>query len=238
MGIRIHKVIGYGLVNIKHNEGKIQDSRFHPDGYLLTEEEEREERWTPAGYLDFLTVEQERLNKNRRENFNFLMECEAEIGYITDQKKWDFYDCVIHQPEYGLPNVICIVPVSEEKHWRRYDDIIDYTEHSHVSRTTGNDADDTVLVFNQGIPPYHHDFWDTRTHQLLDSVAMSLFPIATPDRKAILAKKLGFESIQDVYMFARPVVPYGVRLMCRYLNLFSDPVTENLLQPLRYIYWS
>ena len=46
MGIRIHKVMGYGLTNVVCKKEKIVDPRFNPQGYLRSDSERQEEKWT------------------------------------------------------------------------------------------------------------------------------------------------------------------------------------------------
>lgn len=43
MGIRIHKILGYGLTNVKSESYRIQDKRFNPNGIFGLDWEARED---------------------------------------------------------------------------------------------------------------------------------------------------------------------------------------------------
>lgn len=44
MGIRVHKVIGYGLTDVKVEDGELADERINPKSPLLDNEERSPER--------------------------------------------------------------------------------------------------------------------------------------------------------------------------------------------------
>lgn len=121
MSNRVHKIIGYGLADIKYKHGKICDPRINPDGFLGQDPERAEKKWKTKNYERWL---RNRANgtKNLRHNTELHLEARCcETGAY-------FPSSIIYNPEMGLRKVLVIVPVSKQFEWCRYDDAIDHAE--------------------------------------------------------------------------------------------------------------
>lgn len=234
MGIRVHKCIGYGLTDVKTDKkDQLIDDRFDPLGYLYADFEDREATWTPEGWVTYY--------KNH-------VECPWQTGFYKEKhyQGWDFDEIVIHETEYGLPNVLLLMPPLEHKSWRRYDDIIDYTEESARPRGQVNRFE----VLNAGIWPHTARYTDLRTNKPADRLAHDFwFSVrsaiqASRRRRPVhmenarnYAERMGFASVAEAEYFLAPEVPEEIQLMCKFLCLFSDEDTIYQLRPMIYVYW-
>ena len=160
MGIRVHKVIGYGLTDIKHKGGKITDPRFNMDridALRFAGDEGDEEPLTVARFWRWVICNRRRLVKlaaseGRRHRAHIVHDHHMDEGlflmhYIPESmrkkrlrgparfeylanKELSFYEAVIRAHEFGCPNVMVFQPFSCIKEWTRFDNIIDYVEES------------------------------------------------------------------------------------------------------------
>lgn len=221
MGIRIHKCIGYGLVDVVEN-----DSRINPIGYLGGDVgwEEKEDIWTKEGFL--------RYYKNH-----------SRIPIYSDfiRRYFQPYNSVIRDDEFGCDNVLLICP-SWFRDWNRYDDIIDYVEN-------GGRIDNTWKILNGGIYPYSGAYTDLRTYKDASRFASefwyNLNSIETSSKYNDVhrnlaehhAKEMGFDSVDEAVTNIIPKVPDVIVMLCDWLNLFSNPITALELKPILYVYW-
>src|SRR3990167_8646386 len=124
MGIRVHKAIGFGLIDIKTKKRGgshvLSDRRINPRGYLDAAHESA--RWSYDAYTAFL--------KNFRWSMPGMPDQRAPLeemylhGDYTEQRKkikssfphWS----VEHDGEFGLPNVLLVIPPACVPDWRRY----------------------------------------------------------------------------------------------------------------------
>lgn len=223
MGIRINKVLGYGLNDLKKN-----DPRINPLGWFGNETSwlEQEELWTKERFLIYY--------KNHIEWPLYLGEIE---------KCFKLHNTVIHNEEYGMSNVLCISP-PWFKDWSRYDDIIDYLE-------AGCSPRNKCKVLTYGIWPYVGRFTDLRTHTDADDFAREFWfnlnsaqKVKKKQREAhlLLAEKyaelMGFSDVEVAKRMLVPRVPDEIELLCRWLCLFNNDNTIFELKPMIYTYWS
>ena len=229
MGIRIHKYLGYGLVDVKTIEGKIVDDRFNLLGYLLSEDRDYDEIWNIEGFSIYY------------KNF-----AEHPFIYLPTFKKWNLYDSVIQNTEYGIKNVFMIVPPGHND-WKRVDDIIDYTEENRTKKGPINRFE----VYDCGIWPYQSSYIDLRTGEKENRLAQEFwfhYRSRQQERKiktrkmhwdlcSNYASRLGFKTVSEATENLIPEVPEIVQLLCKYLCLFNDDETILHLKPMMYIYW-
>lgn len=223
MGIRVKKIVGYGLTDLKHDEdGQPDDDRLDPEGYLLSDCEDQE-RWTVKGYHEFLTRHGcAPFDKKPYTPFMDMM-----IFHTgTANKKphqlddvWGPWNSVLHDGEFGIPSVVVVVPFcmavrGEGGRWSRYDDIIDYCE-----ETTGYDQLRRVVELRNGIHPFDGQF------ENLDGTHLDVWEMLV---------RRDTQGRNDY----RVSVPNEVRALCGYLKLFKDIETARALKPLLYVYWS
>ena len=220
MGIRVKKVVGYGLTDLTGPE----DERLNPDGYLLTKDEiKKEEHWTAEGYLKFLKkYGSGSFDKNPKTPFQDMVVFHLGTHRRGKPQKnfnklWEPWDSIIYDDEFGLKNVLVVVPFcmavrGEGGQWKRYDDIVDYCEETHC-----HGQQRRVVTLADGIHPWNACFedqygnrlemWDVRMHR-------------TDGR------------------FIKSTVPMEVRALCYYLEIFKEPKTVLSMDPLLYVYWA
>lgn len=229
MGIRIHKVLGYGLTDLKTDkEGKITDPRINPEGWLLTDWEYKEDIWTIEGYRDWLKKHLKEHEKGTEGHFNYTMELSLLRERMKKRRKPDLgYRHIIHDSEFGLANVLCITPMFHDD-WNRYDDIIDYTESGGMR--------DYVKLIRSGIYPYNGSFWDSRDGRRVDGQRLNWAP--NKEDRARVAQELGFKNLRECNRYMRPIVPAPIRMLCEYCQIFTKTEFVRRLKPMLYVFWS
>jgi hypothetical protein len=256
MGIRIHKVLGYGLADVKVKNYRIVDDRFNNRGILGREvEEEIEEKFTPEGYEEYCQLNH---SYEKDKYFDLTMDRIAlrERREKKDHRKhWAVYNSFIHQGEFGLPNVMLVVPCGEYESWYRFDDTIDYYIESIESRKSRKYCISKIDILEDGgIYPWIGNYFNIKTNQKVENGLGPAFwrvinakrdiaksrkknkpNIENPDE---LAKLMGFDDTTDAIANLRPEVPDCVRAICKYAKVFVDDNVINHLRPMLYTYWS
>lgn len=244
MGIRIHKVLGYGLTDIKTKITKrrtfINDDRFNPLGWFLSDYEERDDIWSFDGFMYYW--------KNHRQETKYLdYDIVFNLFYQEQIKEGkalpDIYNCVVYDNEYGLKNLLLIIPPSSVNEWYRYDNIIDYHEEIETNSSLSN----RYIHIPWGIFPWYGCFTNLqgqRYTKINSSLASEFIRTKINKRKGytkqleFYAKQLGFSSAKEAAKNIIPLIPEEVIVFCKYLNLFNDIDTIYQLRPMLYIYWS
>ncbi len=231
MGIRIHKVMGYGLTNVVCREDEIIDPRFNPNGYLRTGWEVREEKWTFEKFKKWLADKKPQIPKEHIYEFNWMTQ---DVDKCIEQKK-DFYEYLIHGTEYLMPRVFCILPICHPN-WRRFDDDIDYVEVCIKNKGSAN----SVKKVNRPIYPYIN-YWDNRTGRKID------FSFASEAQRRMFNKEplsdklleiLEFNNKEECRKYLKPIVPSQILYLLEYCEVFTDIKTFYQLEPIIYTYWS
>ena len=255
MGIRVHKLIGYGSVDVKYDKQahKICDERLNLTSFEKRHEDLR--RFDRQHYLRWLRKQLPPKKPGVEENYSETFELRMEMRHADkrlrdnrDRKRWfDPWDCVFHDGEFGLPNVLAIVPYTERASWCRYDDMIDYMEEGKGAKGR------RVCVYGDGLYPWIGNYCDIRTGERKDTdIACTYrrYMNTKPSRRSgytlqqlrthasRLAAAMGFKSLDECSTYLRPVVPTCVRLLCEFCEIFKDPMMIRQLQPLLYVYWS
>jgi hypothetical protein len=236
MGIRIHKILGYGLTDVKVEDYQIVDERFDQKGYTSGE-------ITPPGkthrqlFLNFC--------KERLEKYEYMLLHEEAL---RRNREWRIYDSICFDPEYGKPEVFMISPPFSDQ-YSRYDDIIDYHEEAAVYLN----AAPRVVEIPGGIYPWSGLYFDRRTGKGLPRIAELKFMQASSimseldddDKgkyKALLdewaRKEFGFDGLDHALENVGPMIPNEVKALCNWLHLFKEEKTIWQLRPLLYVYWS
>ena len=231
MGIRVHKVMGYGLTNVVCKKEKIVDPRFNPQGYLRSDSEQQEEKWTFEKFKKWLIDKKPQIPEHHIYEVNWMFQ---DIDKIIEKKR-GFYEYLIHGTEYLMPRVFCVLPLCHPN-WRRFDDDIDYVEVCIKNKGSAN----SVKKINRPIYPYIN-YWDNRTGKTIDF----LFAAEAVRRMAkkepfsdLLLKELKFDNEQECREHLRPMVPPQILYMLEYCEVFTDIKTFYQLEPIIYTYWS
>jgi hypothetical protein len=145
MGIRVHKVLGYGLTDLKVGQDfRIDDPRVNPQGILHADWNENGKRWSKGIYRDWLVKKKGEYGSDR-----FTIEME-EAGCV--QEGWRPQQSFVHDAEQGMGNILCVIPAAYYHEWRRYDDAIDYYDEQNHWQHKGQGG--RVVDIKGGIYPW------------------------------------------------------------------------------------
>jgi hypothetical protein len=227
MGIRVHKMMGYGLTDVVENDPRINwdsplfryelDKDEHVDEYL---EQLKEDEVTA---LDAMMVRQQRAGKLPRTGRYEVQSC----------FEWGTSDG-------GLENVLCVRPLTMDD-WYRYDDIMDYAEQTYFS--DGHDQHDDVKVSHYALYPFD-SYMDARTGNRIKSDIYTWLRAVngklTENLEAldVLARHGGFGSHAEALENCVAYVPEEIRNLCKYAGVFTDPATALTLRPMLYTWWA
>lgn len=244
MGIRIHRVLGYALTDLRldSKKEKVIDKRINLNCDVLNDRE------NIGSIDDFISyVNANRAPKSQDSGVQFL---EIQLKNQPETVAKELGLCVLQDTEFGMGNVICIIPPSEFTNWRRYDDIIDYMMSAHESPDGG--IKDTIVTLDKGIWPWegyinrsNGERVDISSYfvynRLADGLSKGGYQVSEiPKVKGSLdkiSKKMGFKSFRDAEKNLTPTITSEVIWLCRYLNLFNDENTAFTLKPVVYTYW-
>jgi hypothetical protein len=232
MGIRIRKMMGYGLTDVVKNDPRLNHSapvfdyalsgRKALDAYIA--------RSVTEGHADaargLVKAQEEDLG---RVSFN-VQEC----------VQWGTSDG-------GLKNVLCVRPLAWED-WYRFDDAIDWVEQSHSKKSQR----DKVKVLPHGIYP-HVGYMDARTGERVSNDVFAWIRLQSylrdhPKKRRVvekdpsalddLAARAGFTDNAEAEAFCVPIVPDEVRWMLEFTEVFNSPDTWLQLRPMVYTWWA
>ena len=231
MGIRIHKLLGYGLTDLKYDKKKNRpcDARLNLETFNNRYELGEQRRCDRLHYRQWLRKKLATCGSPDDYATTFELHCEIRhtdkrLSDNRERRRWyDPWDCIFHDGEYGLPNVLAIVPYTEREAWCRYDDMIDYMEEGKGSQGP------RVQVYGDGLYPWIGRYWDARDGVCKDTaVACAYRRImnAKPSRgsagrtrrqldaaAAQLAEVMQFASLAECKANLRPVVPTCIQLL-------------------------
>lgn len=242
MGIRVHKVLGYGLNDVKYDREnwKLTDERLNPKARLMdyfhpSDYEDGEDdygKYTAETYLDWL-------DENASDGYHMDKFLKSDHGPELKGRKYDLHDCVHFQPEFGENNVLVIRPLSMHE-WSRYDDAIDYVQSAYLSDEV---CANSVELIDEALYPWSGCYMDKRTGVRLNNEVMWWIRAKNGGLKSDegmddLARVVGFKDHAEALENVRPVIPEPVVDLCRYLKIFKDEKHILELRPMLYTYWS
>lgn len=236
MGIRIKKVLGYGLSDIQTKDYKIVDDRF------VEGAEEKIYEADINGFLEWLVENEEEateiietiLPKRKLTHRLDLTLLYALNDYKKgDKRKWasyPFYDC-----EYGDPTVMVVAPI-ECPDWVRYDNVMDYYEAGAEQEISVNWLDRFC-----GIYPFVGAIRRPDAEKIgdLDDL-LSPFDWATlrgtfSENPPIMGQEVA-DQVNERY---RIIIPDSVALYTHWLGIWKDwKETVQTMRPVLYTYWS
>ncbi|MBD3004868.1 hypothetical protein [Streptomyces sp. 5-10] len=230
MGIRINKVLGYGLTDVRvEGQWRIADPRVNSNSHLLTHVEPEQ------SYLSYLA--------ELAEGGDFDAELEEGMLRMAGERGAVSFDVCTWDAEYGLPNVLVVRP-ADSPQWHRRDDPIDYEEE--CAKPGGTEPRITPTV--GGIFPYSGLHMDTRTGERIQDTTVNTWRQvingkagSDEERSKILdmlAQVMGYENNAEAEQFIAPWVPDDVRRICTWGGLFTSPEVCFQLRPMIYTYWS
>jgi hypothetical protein len=228
MGIRVHKVLGYGLTDLA-----LKDPRVNWDSPLLAGEASARE------YYAWLEARREASPETFRYSLDWalLRHDGAEACGV-----WPW---AVHDAEYGLPGVMVVRPPCQTD-WFRYDDPIDYMTETYPWSERSQTAH--VQVYRHGPFPFNGFYMDARDGRRLPDLVFPWWQIMNtkvrPEKLEdtfgaldMFAREMGFAGQEEAKANVVPEVPEEIRDLAEFGRLFPDSGTWLQLRPLLYTWW-
>lgn len=269
MGIRVHKLIGYGVQDLQFKQDTKRYTQEMTDPRINWEKlhEKMQEAYKVKGdiFLEWYRSNNPAITKLAEEEWHtdeaWSIELDLQLLEVAAKKNpaWSLSDCIFHDSEYGLPNVLVFVPVFHSDRWFRYDDTLDYMEETRKYAQKNRVEDlgpfgiypfDAFMTRFRAPSP---EVWEGKTIKcpkdsgfFLDKEGyLARMPNSSysqfigywdPDIKA-LADGQKLEHLKNDW---RAMLPTEVLCILWWLrDCFTDFNTfKNALRPLLYVYWS
>lgn len=235
MGIRIHRILGFGLTDVKSKGTRIADPRFDMESAALRHE--YEDQFSRKNFIKFLKSEQKQLSEHNRLFLNLALD------QIGKNKRFDPLRCLVHDGEYGLRRVfVSVIPSSFDSHYR-YDDMLDYYMDERKSGPCNH-----VKLLHGNIYPYCA-YIDSRTgEQVPDELAFPFIRLVNDvdkkDRRYsdaagemcdLFRKRL--DENFDPFHHLAPEKPIDLICLLKFCKVFVEDATIWSLRPMVYTYW-
>lgn len=240
MSIRIHLMMGYGLTDINCEEnGQINDPRINPNGWLLTNQaEDKEDMFTMRKFRNYVQRELKISNTNTNPDYTDNM---IYLNYCKD--KVDIHECIQHDSEFGLPNVLCLIPPGLVPKWSRRDDTLDYYMSSSM--------EPWVKQYEFGNFYPYAGIIDALTGERVVEPKLerikSVYRFTDPNGimanqiytlPSDWADQLECVNSDDVKARYAHEIPGSLKYFIKYTNLFTSDDVIYQLKPILYCYWS
>jgi hypothetical protein len=275
MGIRVHKVVGYGLTDLTFEEDEKRYSKTMTDPRIdwkrIRKKSERMWETGPRSFMMWMKRHWETILQLEAEERRVPLEKVKEFSLICPillkdffkrHKSWNLGNCVVHEDEFGLPNVMVFIPPSQAHHgsggWKRHDDTIDWIEESHVHQARARMMELPCC----GIYPHDHlmvrfrdpkpGLWQPGERAGISGLKLDADGLPTamasgdynmlvgrwdPGKIEPMAKGELLEHLRNDW---RPTLPSELMAVLLWLkDCFNDfEAIRNSLRPLLYVYWS
>jgi len=220
VGIRVHKVLGYGIKDLTGiNDPRINQTALE-DIYNRTKED----------FIKFLKKQKKSgvLGKSTKSKWNpNIFEIDITISFL-EKSDWEPCDSVAYDSEGKLSTIVFIPPSCYEE-WFRYDDMIDYVENMLVLKKPRTSA----KIINKPLYPYL-SWMDKNTGLPLNTEEKdAAFIVARFSDKNMAFEDKLWSEVADKMV---PMVPLCVRQYLEFAGIFSlDHIKD--LRPILYTYW-
>jgi hypothetical protein len=234
MGTRIRKVLGYALTDVVP-----ADTRINWDAPLL------DLVGCSPTFGDYV--------RHLEASGPFEDPELEDLGMISGElervRPYRLGQCVVHSFDYGMPNVMVLVPPSYSSTWIRDDDVMDYIE-AHLG---DGPSTDPTLHDVPGIDPYDGRWMDKATglelnHNYVWGYHRGLAFNSDPAHLDIAARRIKvagrtrpetplFPDAATASERLTRLVPGEVRELAKLGQLFTDQDTWTSLRPVLYTYW-
>lgn len=233
MGIRIHKVLGYGFNDLRTTEPdkygirRVDDSRFNPNGWWHAKWDDKEEIWTTEGFKAHCQQIVDDTDDKYGPLGLMLME-----GLQGNHFR-DIHSTIAYDYEGGDPEVVVFMPFTNSN-WKRFDDVIDYYDH---------EVKPSVKLLDVPIWPYS-GYIDRETGERVDRDTehwIYLYRNAPEtsredEIRSLALKGLGCEKHwMEKYNVS---IPEELIEFFRYTKMFADEKAIWSLRPMIYTYWA
>jgi hypothetical protein len=243
MGIRIHKVLGYGLERVKRGAGgEWNDLRINSKSKLF--KYGKSDKTQP--FYDFLDAKAQNGDHDAKMELILLKNAEAH----EQKKSYPHipipHETLSYQVESSRVSPLVITPLLHVNEWKRSDDSIDYYQNFVTNPKTG--MRDTVKLIHAGIYPYEGRYIDSRDGHLIDHEYKMVWQFLSEDKNSVeeskraevrseTAIKMGFASSEEVDLYMKPSVPQSIINLAECYELFTNPLTVYQLEPMIYTWW-
>ena len=237
MSTTIHKVLGYGLTDIVKN-----DPRFSKINILNADHEAIENKWNFNAYNEFLISKgghDASWNRKFIEDYQYTPTLLETAGKRIDLQNLFFAG----NEDYGMKNVLCIVPLMDYGSWYRAGNDLDWYQDTYTNRPKKTKHGyfrqyNHVKLIPEAIYPCL-DFWDSRDGRKIGNAAFDF-------RRAINAKSsvyqaaidCGFQDEKECLEFMSPMVPKSIQYQIEFGEIFTDNKTMFQMKPMIYTYWA
>jgi hypothetical protein len=250
MGIRVHKIMGYGFLRSKlDKDPRFKENVFSPkEGSILNGD-------LRQPLIDFIEKNSYKTTdvigeKYDEKNGDYRCELAAlkMVGLYSDLKDTpiNIYD-VVHYNYYDTEKdipigpVVFTIPYNED--WRRYDNTMDWVEETqkfgqldHVNRI--------VDSYNQSRAIYPYESYinrNTGERIRCSSLERHLITERLKQGEVIKLKdnnEFGLKTLVEWQRYIVPKLPPFIEIFCDCFNIFKNPLTKYRLRPMIYTYWS
>lgn len=243
MGIRVHKALGYALVDVQTDgHGYITDPRINAKSPLIHWRENK-----PKGNLESYMKFLSKKIAAEPDNFDIKMDLQSLRNRVENPSKIipDPYRAATHEFEGGLANVLMLTPINDIDDWKRTDDIIDYYE-DHLNNPE-YEGSPTIRLIKDGIYPYSGSYVNARTAETIKWARLDVLKFVrrayeegttSKAEYQTFIEKIGFESEADMDANLCPKIPESVKLLIEWGKLFVSSETIYQLRPYVYTYWN
>ena len=237
MGIRIHKMLGYGLTDViadTDNWDLRTDPRFDPKGYMF---EGDDTTFTSKGFMEYIDERIEEVGDEDFDQFDLKL-----LKRQIDPMMREIYNSVIYDMEFGSAEVILFIPPTSVKQWSRYDDIIDY--YDPANQTEDGGIAESVIKIDRPIWPWE-SYINIKTmppmrltgmqYQTYNTIQNLGFEKMIKPEEAL--KSVGVDTKEELDKFIVPIIPAELVELIKYLKIFKNDEDIYQLRPMIYGYW-
>lgn len=232
MGIRVHKILGWGLTDL--DTGYQADRRVNWSSPLLSYEDQP----TAGQYYYWLEARRQAAGDKCSFSLDWAM-----LHGDEKLREKDLYGCVVYEHEYGLPEMLVLRPVTKDD-WYRFDDDIDHMTETYPWRE--DSQTNRVQVFEHPPFPFNGFYMDKRDGRKLPDAVFPWWQLQNGTRNRefreqaadLFAREMGFAGHAEAVENVAPQVPEEIRDLAEFGRLFTGPDVWLQLRPLLYTWWA
>lgn len=241
MGIRIKKILGYGITDFVGFDHDVRISRelkerLHSNEYDATHfrdyvyEYLKKTDWhEDYGNIIWNFYFDDRMSSNEHNYFNSLS------GLNSD----DLFNVFVTHDTENESNVLLVTnPIY--KNWSRHDDTLDYYEE-------GGICEERVKILPNGIYPMNSLYNDIRDGGRIDCQIVHALQytlredIDMESKNAYISKLLKattFKNMDEYNLYCRPLIDEVVIMYLQFIGMFKSEFNVKSFWPMLYVYWS
>lgn len=245
MGIRVHKMIGYGINNLVEDDPRVEinilqnfcNEELNGKDFLKFIKSEKEE-------IIEAILSEEGSQEQAELAYKFLVGWKEEKGF----KKYENYKSVGYDDEFGLGNVLLLTPPSMAGNWSRYNDSIDWSE-----ETQNHNQAARYQLLNHPLYPFDFKYALLRgakkfsveeikqNSSLVGRRSLEQYDarVLTSDIMNLMSYGENTPFKQEFMASYRPALPAELVAFMLWSRAFTDlDAMKDSLRPMLYVYWS